>query len=189
MQISTAGLAYAEKIPAGLIRVVVDNIEESIAVPAGESRAVVLKDGPCISSVEPAAGAIWPLVLTPGMLVSIKGRMLNGAGMELRVAGKPVEILSASEDNVSAVMPDGINGPAAITSEPAGQSTTRVYFEPGFPALFTRDGTIAAIHAFSGETVSPSNPAAPGEIIALFLTGLGRPFCATGFASPCGSQL
>jgi hypothetical protein len=64
MQISAAGLAYAERIPAGPVRIVVDDIEESMTVPPGDSRAIVLKNDPRITSSEPAAGAIWPLVNT-----------------------------------------------------------------------------------------------------------------------------
>ena len=37
----------------------------------------------------------------------------------------------------------------------------------------TGEGLAAALHTSSGKPVTPADPAAPGEVISLFLTGLG----------------
>jgi uncharacterized protein (TIGR03437 family) len=62
-----------------------------------------------------------------------------------------------------------------------------VKFRPAVaPAIFTLDqqgtGAGAIQHGISYQVVTDSNPAAAGEIISIYCTGLGAldPFCANG---------
>ena len=174
LAISDAGLAYAELLPAGQGTLTIDGVTRPILLPAGSSRARVIKPGPFIESVEPAAGRSWPLTLAPGMLVSIKGQELNVGALEARVADKPLPVLSISAITLAAVLPEDISGMAELTvRNSAGQHTVRIVVEAAFPALFLREGLAAALHSATGNSVSAADPAAPGEIISLFLTGLG----------------
>ena len=77
LAVSNAGIAYGEMLPAGPASLTVDGVTRRIVLPAGGSRVHVIKPGPWIEAVEPAAGRSWPLVLAPGMLVSIRGSELN----------------------------------------------------------------------------------------------------------------
>lgn len=56
-----------------------------------------------------------------------------------------------------------------------------------FPGLFTVDGTVGAfLHGIDGTLITSSSPAARGETIVLFATGLGptNPSIAAGLAAP-----
>jgi uncharacterized protein (TIGR03437 family) len=82
-----------------------------------------------------------------------------------------------------AVLPENVTGVAELRlRNAAGQHSVRVFLESAFPVLFRREGLAAAVHSVSGETVSAANPAVPGEIISLFLTGLGATTTRGGLA-------
>jgi uncharacterized protein (TIGR03437 family) len=116
------------------------------------------------------------------MLVSIKGTGLNAAARQLYLAGKPVRVLSATDDYLLAVLPEATTGIGELTvRNSAGQHTVRVLLEAAFPVLYTRDGLAAAVHASSGEAVTYRAPAYEGEVISLFLTGLGDTTPRDGF--------
>ena len=181
LAISDAGIAYGDLLPAGQGTLTVDGVTRRIVLPAGGSRAYLIKPGPWIEAVEPAAGHAWPLVLAPGMLVSIRGLELNVGASELYLADKPVPVLSASDNNLIAQLPEDVTGLAELRlRNSAGQHTVHIFLESAFPALFLRDGLAAALHSSSGKPVSAADPAAPGEIISLFLTGLGATTAGTG---------
>src|SRR5204862_7069177 len=55
----------------------------------------------------------------------------------------------------------------------SGQHTFHVLVERTFPVLFLRDGIAAALHSSTGKPVSAAEPATAGDVISLFLTGLG----------------
>jgi uncharacterized protein (TIGR03437 family) len=174
LAISGAGIAYGDLLPAGQATLTIDGVTRRIVLPAGGSRAHVIKPGPLIESVAPAAGPSWPLVLAPRMLVSIRGLELNAGAIELYLAGKPVRVLSAKDDALIALLPEGVIGLAELRLRNfAGQHAVHVFLESAFPAVFVRNGLAAALHSSSGKPVTPADPAAPGEVISLFLTGLG----------------
>ena len=181
LAVSNAGIAYGEMLPAGPASLTVDGVTRRIVLPAGGSRVHVIKPGPWIEAVEPAAGRSWPLVLAPGMLVSIRGSELNTGASELYLADKAVPVLSASDNRLIALLPEEVIGRAELRlRNSAGQHAVHVFLESAFPALFLREGLAAAVHSFSGEPVSAGNPAAPGEIISVFLTGLGTTTTSRG---------
>lgn len=175
LQISDAGLAFGDILPAGPARLHVDGMVRTIVVPRGGSRAMLVKPGPLVEAVEPAVGGSRPLVLAPGMLVSVRGVALNSAGLELQIGGKPAQVLSAGDERLTAALPEDIStGLSALALRtPGGMHTVRVWIESAFPALSVRDRLVSAVNVSTGRPVSPSDPALAGETISIFLTGLG----------------
>lgn len=181
LTVSDSGIAYGEMLPAGPATLVVDGVTRRIVLNPGGSRARVIKPGPWIEAVEPAAGRSWPLVLAPGMLVSIRGSELNTGTRDLYLANKPVPVLSAADDKLIALLPEDVVGRAELRLRTStGQHAVHVLLESAFPVLYLREGFAAAVHSTSGQPVSAGNPAAPGEIISVFLTGLGATMAGPG---------
>ncbi len=181
LAISVSGIAYGELLPSGQGTLSIDGVSRRIALNAGGSRAHVIKTGPWIVAVEPAAGRSWPLILSPGMLVSIRGLELNVGTSELYLADRPVPVLSATDNALTALIPEGVVGLKELRlRNSAGQHTVRVFLENAFPTLFVRDGLATALHSSSSTPVSAADPAAPGEVISLFLTGLGETTAGSG---------
>ena len=61
LAISDSGIAYGELLPTGQGTLSFDGVTRRIVLPAGGSRVHVMKPGPWIEAVEPAAGRSWPL--------------------------------------------------------------------------------------------------------------------------------
>jgi uncharacterized protein (TIGR03437 family) len=161
LSVSDSGIAFAEMLPAGPALLNVDGIARRVSLPSGGSLALVVKTGPLIDTVQPAAGPSRPLLLAPGMLVSIAGNDLNSGAVVVSLSGNPVRVLAATATEITAVLPENVTGLADLTvRNAAGQHTVRVLLESAVPALFLRDGRVAAIRASS-------------DIVSVFLTGLG----------------
>jgi uncharacterized protein (TIGR03437 family) len=108
------------------------------------------------------------------MLVAIRGVNLNEGIPELYLSGKPVKTVARSTDRLLAVLPPDVVGVAQLAlRNAAGRHSVRLYLEAAFPSLLLYEGLAAALHSSTGETVTNQNPAMPGEIVSLFLTGLG----------------
>ncbi len=133
---------------------------------------VVVKNGPFIAAVASATGPLASLSRAPDMLVSLYGAHLAGASVT--VAGQAVTMLYSSDTQLNAVLPSGISGvvPLAVANE-SGSYPVNLFIEPSVPALFSMDaaGSGLAAHA-DGSLVSASNPAAPGETISVYGTGM-----------------
>jgi uncharacterized protein (TIGR03437 family) len=132
--------------------------------------------------------------LAPGGLVSIYGSDLAPATSlagsfpmprqldqtQVTVGGRPVPLLFVSRNQVNAQLPYGLRpGPTTLRIETALGAVERdIRIEPSAPAVFlipSRYGmTAAALHA-DGSPVNDDRPAARGEWIAVYLTGLGVP--------------
>jgi uncharacterized protein (TIGR03437 family) len=117
--------------------------------------------------------------VAPGEIVSIFGVGFD-ASTRILFDGIPATILYQGSGQINAVVPFEITGPTTeITVQSAGQT-----FGPGnmtvldaVPALFTANGSgkgQAAILNQDGSVNSSANPAAPGTIISIFMTGAGR---------------
>jgi uncharacterized protein (TIGR03437 family) len=158
LSISAAGLAYAEKVPAGPMQLNLNGYGRDIDLRPGGGHAVIAKPGPLITTVEPAPGATWPLVLAPGMRVAIRGSRLNDGDLEVTTKGVALNVMSRDNEEVVVVLPEQIVGLVDLTVKNiSGRHTTRIYLEPAVPVLF-----------------SEQPPAEAGEIASLFLTGLGN---------------
>jgi uncharacterized protein (TIGR03437 family) len=119
------------------------------------------------------------------------------AGTTVTVGGKTAPIFNVvnlnGQEQISVQVPVDVAPGAAIPvvlNNGFGSATAQIALTPAQPGIFTIDGTqAAALHAdFS--LVSAAQPAAPGETIVVFCTGLGtvNPPVATG-AAASGSAL
>jgi uncharacterized protein (TIGR03437 family) len=116
---------------------------------------------------------------------------LQGDGRDLRfptqlncvavdIGGERVPLTFASAGQINAQMPTGAAGrvPVTVIVNP-GASELRsepmmVTVNPTAPGLFTFNGTaVAAASTMDGALITGSRNARPGELIALFATGLG----------------
>jgi uncharacterized protein (TIGR03437 family) len=189
LAVAESGLAYGDRIPAGAAHVEADGVAVPVTLAAGGSRALVIKPGPVIHAVQPAAGSSGRRVVAPGMLVSISGSSLNVH--EAFVDSRAVRLLSVSADRIMAELPENVvEGPAELRVRGAhGQHTVRVLFEPTAPAFFQMGDTVAAVNGASGQAVTRTAPARPHEIVSLFLTGLGRTVARNGLAYAADTPL
>lgn len=114
------------------------------------------------------------------------------AGTTVTVDGKNAPVfnvvnLNGSEQISFQVPVDAVPGPAVpvILNNGFATATTQIDLTAAQPGIFTIDGTqAAALHA-NFTLISAAHPAAPGETIIVFCTGLGavNPVVATGAAA------
>jgi uncharacterized protein (TIGR03437 family) len=125
-------------------------------------------------------GDYTPLI-APGSLVAISGRNLAPAnavssgyplptqlsGVSLRAAGRPAPLLSVSSSQIQAQVPYGVIGPVTLeVSTPNGFASTTITVSAVAPSLLeivSQNGLITG-----------ANPARPGGVVSLYLTGLGE---------------
>lgn len=172
--------AYTDMFAAGALTLTgvagLTRADLKTTLPASVYRAIVLKPGPVITGIAPAAGAVFALGAAPGEIVSIYGAGLDNAQVSLN--GAAMQIYSVSATLINAVMPASASGFATFTvHNSAGRSSVNVLLQPAVPAVFTLDqsgsGAAAAIDATTGVLVDSSHPLRAGDYLALFLTGLG----------------
>jgi uncharacterized protein (TIGR03437 family) len=64
-----------------------------------------------------------------------------------------------------------------VTNNKVASNVVQMYLTDAAPGTFSQGangiGLAAALHAATGQLVTPSNPAQPGEYISLYMTGLG----------------
>ena len=181
----------------------------SYALPAGGFPAVRMKFGPTFYAVQPSAGpveylqsgssATQVLSIAPGSLISIYGYDLalstaqatstalptTLAGTTVTANGRPIPILFASPQQINAYLPQDLLGATKLqVTNSHGQDSASLCLVPAAPAAFSLDGSgsgaAAALHALSGQPVTSGNPAAAGEYISLFVTGLGVTYQSGG---------
>jgi len=71
-------------------------------------------------------------------------------------------------------IPAGGKATVVVTNNGMASAPVEVDVFPVQPGIFTTDGErAAALHGFTLEPVTAANPASPGEVIALYATGLG----------------
>ena len=141
---------------------------------------------PWVTNIVNAAGlrsgtpSFYPVFdVAPGEIVTLFG---SGFDADTRILfdGISAPILYTQSDQINAVVPFEVNGPqTAILVEGAGRTIGPgiVQVFDAVPALFTLDGSgkgQAAILNQDGTINSRSNPASPGSIISVFMTGAGR---------------
>ena len=193
---SVDGVFVREQMPAAdyVFRVTSgegESVLEASIQPWGYS-TFVIKPGPWIAGVAPAAGPAGTLSLAADSLISIFGAALASAvdevedfplptelvGTMVLVDGQPIPLLFVSGRQINAVLPADLAGLIELTvRNAAGEHTIRILLDDAVPTLFSRNamgfGPAAATDAVSGALLSPENPTAPGRFAALFATGLG----------------
>jgi uncharacterized protein (TIGR03437 family) len=134
------------------------------AVPGGIVRLVGFALGP-------AAPA--------GLQIGSDGRVTSTlAGVRLLFDGTPAPLLMVSADAIHAIVPFEVAGKqqTQVTVETAAGRTNVIDFpvsdaDPGF---LSADGVHVAALNQDGSVNSPSNPAARGTVVALFVVGMGQ---------------
>jgi uncharacterized protein (TIGR03437 family) len=174
LTISTAGFAYAEKVPAGRGQIELNGYSQDVELRPGVAQAIIVKPGPLISAVEPVSGSTWPLVLAPGMRVIIKGSRLIDGDAEVTLNETVLPVTARDIDSLTVVLPERVAGLMTLKVKTrSGQHSTGIYIEASMPVLFKTGNFAAALHAGTARVVTPESPAEPAEIVSLFLTGLG----------------
>ncbi len=152
---------------------------------AGATTPVLLKAGPAIAAVIPAAALVTPRNIAPGTFISIYGTELATAtaaeasptpfptvlgGTQVLVNGTAIPLQYVSANQVNAVFPVMVTGlvTVAVTTT-VGKNTVNVLTQAAVPAVFTTDGTVAAaLNAVTGVVVTPSAPLHGGDYVSLF---------------------
>lgn len=174
-------IAYTDLTGAGKAVLTVNagssSFIQTVTLPAGGARALILKTGPRVEAVIPAAAPVFPLVIAPRMLVSIYGTGLAQSTVTLNKAA--VQTSYVSDTQINALIPENAaQGLNSLTVQNGGGShTVNVFLESAFPAVFSLDqsgnGAAAALNAQNSVIVSSTAPLHAGEYLELFLTGLG----------------
>ncbi|MGI8745963.1 MAG: hypothetical protein ACR2NN_25960 [Bryobacteraceae bacterium] len=152
---------------------------------------------PLISSIVSAA-SLLPGSIAPGEIVSIfgitepdvtsgphlgwNGKVTTSSyGNRILFNGIPAPLTYSSATQINAVVPYEISGSAVATVEldmsGIHSAPWGLPVAPSAPGLFTQSGTgfgAAAILNQDDSLNAPENPATPGSIIQIFLTGVGQ---------------
>ena len=118
--------------------------------------------------------------VAPGEIVTLFGQLFPAApGLSVTFDGRPAPILYADTGQINAVVPFATPGPFTMVSISNGTESVGPYHlpvHPAVPGLFTI-GTGAASHLAAlnqdYSINSITNPAAPGSIVSVFMTGAG----------------
>ncbi len=159
--------------------------------PIGFNVAVI-KTGPRLAAVLPAAGRVATLSRAPGMFISIYGAELSTgsaqavalplptelAGVQVLANGTPLGLQFVGPAQINAILPETAQGLLRLeVRNAAGAHQMNVLVEPASPAIFTQNGTglgaAAAIDAINGTLNTPQSAARGGSVVAVFATGLG----------------
>src|SRR5579871_5429312 len=114
------------------------------------------------------------------------------AGVQLSVNGTAAPVYAVSATQISAIVPFAVTGSTAtfvLTVNSSKSNSVTVPLAPTAPGIFSITsnglGDGAILHA-DYSVVSQSNPALPGEIVQVYLAGLGAvsPTVADGTAAP-----
>lgn len=153
--------------------------------------------GPSLSWGSVVNGFSYAPILAPGMIASAFGtRLTTGdsasaegtlstalAGTSMMVNGVPAPMFYASPTQVNFQVPFEITGTEALVVVTTAEGSTALLV-PLMPASPGLAGVV--LHAAGFASVTDDNPAAPGEVLVLFATGLGAtdPAVASGAPSP-----
>ena len=138
---------------------------------------------PVLSSTAVVNSASFTAKIAPGGLVSIFGWQLSTddivpqkfplpkavAGVSVQLNDEPLPILMASAKQINVQLPFTVVGQATLTIKtPNGSVSTQIDIAPVAPALFAE-----AVFHEGGLQVTPDSPARGGELVSVYLTGLG----------------
>jgi uncharacterized protein (TIGR03437 family) len=139
-----------------------------------------------IDAVENAASLLADS-LSAGETIVIRGTGFGGDA-QLSIGGLIVPALSVEPDAITATVPANLpSGPAVVQVQSGGAASNGVLMAVAAvsPGLFSDDGSGVGqgyILNQDGTRNSPSNPAAPGEKITLYATGVGPVSFTDGYA-------
>jgi uncharacterized protein (TIGR03437 family) len=184
--------AYAEKV-FHYMRVEVQPYQitlRAIRIDGKEVDRFTLAPKPRVDAAVNAAS--FAPALSPGSLFSIFGRYLAAdeaqadslplptqfPGMSVTLNGRALPLLYVSSTQINAQLPFDVRGAATLrVTTPNGFSEIPIDIADVAPAIFvayTDQGQVPAVLHANGVLVSPSAPAKTGEVVLIFLTGLGQ---------------
>ncbi|HMD70481.1 MAG TPA: hypothetical protein VKF41_04020 [Bryobacteraceae bacterium] len=164
--------------------------------------------GPSLLAVTNGAGGGSLTTLAPYELISLygvgigppaplTGQVVNGAfttslgGYQVLFNGVAAPLLYAGSGQFNAVVPSRVGGGASAGIQivtPLGTlNGPTAFVAASAPAVFVNPQTgLAAAVNQDGSLNSPSNPARPGSVVAVFATGGGSPYWDDGAIVPIG---
>lgn len=184
LSISSDGLAFSDVVPAGDITLQINSDTAELTLPAGGYQPYLVKPGPLIARVFPAAAANFPLELAPRMLIAIYGTNLGSALVSAN--GFPIPVYYNSDTQINAYLPPTLAGLVPLqVLEHDGENTVNIYLDAAAPAIFTQDssgtGPASALKASDQSLVTAANPLHLGDTVELYATGLGLTSPSNGF--------
>jgi len=96
-------------------------------------------------------------------------------GVSVTIDGKPAYVYYVSPEQIDVIAPaDTASGavPVVVTNNGVAAASTTAALQSAAPAFFAVGKYAIATHA-NGSLVTPANPAAIGEVVALYGTGFG----------------
>jgi uncharacterized protein (TIGR03437 family) len=167
-------------------------LNPTVVLPAATVLPLIVKPGPGIGRVIPAASVTFPLNVAPGQFVAIYGSNLAAAVQQATTLPYPTQLSDAqvlvngtaaplqyvSPNQINFLYPDLSTGITQLTvKNGSGQQVVNVMLAAAVPAIFTLDstgaGAAAAVNATTGTVVTSNNPIHAGDYVSLYLTGLG----------------
>ena len=158
--------------------------------------------------VNAAGFASSPIQIAPGSLISIFGKDLANEAVEatslplpdsvggtsLTIGGISVPILYASPLQINAQVPvelaDRTSANVVVHLNGIASSPVSVLLAPAAPGIFTVNQSVigAILHSSDSRPVTRDDPARPGEVLAVYATGLGRTFPSVRTGEPAPSD-
>jgi uncharacterized protein (TIGR03437 family) len=197
LNMSNDEIGYTDMFSAGQVGLTANaasgSLTRTVSLPPGAGRAFLVKPGPNVIRVQPAAAAVFPFSFAPRMLIAIYGEALSQStdqgrslplpmllsDAQVMLNGSPLGLLYASAVQINALLPEN-TAPGLVkltVQNSSGTTSVNLMLEAAQPAIFTRDqsgtGAAAAINTRNGLPVTIDNPLRPDDYMELFLTGLG----------------
>jgi uncharacterized protein (TIGR03437 family) len=165
-------------------------ISVSVRAPEFSGSGVFLNPAGVVNA---ASSATFTAGVAPGELITLHGENLASGttvassvpfpaslgGVEVRINGRLAPVYYASPDQVAAVVPYATTETIAqieVVNNGVVSNAVTAFVYDAQPGVFTIPpggvGLAAALHA-NNTLVEPGNPAREGEIISVFMTGLG----------------
>ena len=173
----------------------------AVSITAIGYNVAVIKIGPRLAAVLPAAGRVPTLSRAPGMFVSLYGAELAPSavqatslplptqlsGVRVLANGMPLGLQFVGPTQINAILPETARGLVTLeVHNAAGAHQINVLIEPAAPAIFTQNGTgsgdAAATQAVSGSLITSDRPARRGDVLTIYGTGLGATESRAGLA-------
>lgn len=193
---SAPALARTDEFLADLEQSLLTGLLEVVEWPEEDLWVEYLPQGPRLSGDAVRNLADRSAAIAPGALVRIAGSGLGPVrrlafdgsrpsapnelgGVSVTIGGRPAPLLSVGSLSIEAIVPQGlpVNASVPITVRAGGQESPPqlTLLRETAPALFRSNGSqdAAAVLNSDGSKNTPANPAAPGSVISLFLTGAG----------------
>jgi uncharacterized protein (TIGR03437 family) len=139
-----------------------------------------------IDSVENAA-SLLDGAISAGETIVVQGAGF-GSGAQLLIAGAAVPAISITATTITAVVPQNVPNGAAefqVQSDRASSNQVLIPVSATSPGIFSQGGSGSGqgyILNKDGTLNTPSNPAAPGDPITIFATGVGPVAFTQGYA-------